>query len=117
MAKAMSLMGDPTCSLDIYETPENLFSNLASLEYGMSFPKIKSINTLKESLTQIAREELKAKSVDFDNILADAGNDLQAIEALCTNLEGSFTIALPRRTLRTLTEKMTQQIAKFKSQH
>jgi hypothetical protein len=117
MAKAMSLMGEPTCSLDIYETPENLFSYLASLEFGISFTKIKSIGMLKESLTQIARDELKAKSVDFDNALADAGNDVQAIEFLCSNLENSLTINFPRRTIRFLTEKMNQEIAKFKSQH
>lgn len=117
MAKAMALMGEPTCSLDIYETPENLFSSLATLEFGISFPKIKSINMLKESLTQIARDELKAKSVDFDNALAEAGNDMPSIEALCTNLENALTINFPRRTLRILTEKMSMEISKFKSQH
>lgn len=116
MAKAMSLMGDPTCSLDIYETPENLFSLLATLEYGLSFPKIKSINMLKETLTQIARDELKAKSVDFDNALSEAGIDMPSIESLCNNLENALTINVPRRTLRLLTEKMSKEIAKFRSQ-
>lgn len=116
MAKAMGLMGDPTCSLDIYETPENLFLSLAANEFGIAFPKTRSLVSLKESLIQIARDELKAKSVDFDNAISDTGNNLQQIEDICINPENYLTINFPRRTLKALAEKLTYEISRFKLQ-
>jgi len=114
LAKAVTLMSDSNSSINIFEVPENLYSDLTILEYGIPFRTPKSLNVLKESLTRIVAEELKGKSIDFDRALQEIGNNQDAIEEVCNNLDKHMTMELSRRVLLALTEKLTKEIAEFK---
>ncbi len=113
MAKAVNIMADPRASIDIYETPENLYFDLSKMEYGVTFRTPKSLSVLKEALRRIAAEELKAKSVDFDRALEEVPDDLRQIEDFVNGLEGRLNIEFSRKILQPLTERLVIEIADF----
>lgn len=114
MAKAVALMSDERAGIDIYEMPENLYSDLTSFEYGVTFKTTKSLLILKDALSKIAGDELKGKSVDFDRALDENSADINNIEEFVTNLEKHLTVDISRKILQGLTEKLMVEIAEFK---
>lgn len=115
MAKAVTLMSNSNASLDIYEVPENLYSELTAWRYGIPFKTPVNINLLTDELKSISREALKGKSNFFDKKLDDLGRNLFEIEDYCMNLELYLDIDLSRRILKSLTEKLQNAIAEFKN--
>lgn len=114
MAKAVTLMSDEKASIDIYEVSDSLSSDLATLEFGIPFKTPSSIQILKETLSKIASEELKGKSVDFDRVLDEQSSELSDIQNFVAHLDKNLTIGLSTKVLQTLTERMTKAIAEFK---
>ena len=102
MAKAVALMSDERAGIDIYEMPENLYSDLTSFEYGVTFKTTKSLLILKDALSKIAGDELKGKSVDFDRALDENSADINNIEEFVTNLEKHLTVDISRKILQGL---------------
>ncbi|MEZ4812216.1 MAG: hypothetical protein R2883_01770 [Caldisericia bacterium] len=115
MAKAVTLMSDPSASLDIYEIPESLYSELTTWQYGIPFKTPVSINLLIDELMDISRDELKGKSSFFDKHLQELGNDIADIEDFCNNLENYLDIELSRRVLINLTDRLLNAISAFKN--
>lgn len=114
MAKAVNIMADPRTSIDIYETPENLYYDLSSMEYGVFFKNLKSIFVLKETLKKIASDELKAKSVDFDRAFEEVPDDIFQIEDFVHELESRLTIELSKKILQPLIDHLLDEIEDFK---
>lgn len=114
MAKAVSLMSDEKASIDIYEVSDNLSSDLSLLEFGIPFKTPTSIQILKDTLSKIASEELKGKSVDFDRALDEQSSELEDIQNFVAHLEKNLTIGLSTKIIQLLTERMTKAIADFK---
>jgi hypothetical protein len=115
MAKAVTLMSDSDASLDIYEVPEDLYSELTGWRFGIPFKSIVNVNLLTDELKSISREILKGKSNFFDRKLDDLGKNIYEIENYCMNLELYLDIDLSQRTLKSLTEKLQIAITDFKN--
>ncbi|MCK5743914.1 MAG: hypothetical protein KAH30_04190 [Caldisericia bacterium] len=114
MAKAVTLMSNPSASMDIYEVPENLYSKLATWKHGIPFKTPSSIKLLIVELMNISREELRGKSNFFDKKLNELGNNLSEIEDFCNDLEHNLDVQLSRRILKSFTERLLNTIAEFK---
>lgn len=114
MARAVGLMSQQDAALDIYEVPENLYSDLASWQYGIPFSTPTSIDLLKDTIMDIARDELRGKSNFLIEKLTEIGSDLADIENFCDNLESNLDIQLSKRAIRKLSDAMMAKIIEFK---